>query len=67
MSSNSLNINPIHLGLGATAQREPDFTGAMEWYEAYGHRHEKDGVEWRLVMSSFSDRAAIQIGMAKRP
>jgi quercetin dioxygenase-like cupin family protein len=45
---------PAHLGLGATVEREPRFTGGGEWYEAYGSRHEKDGVEGRLVsMHSF--------------
>lgn len=43
-----LSENPIHLGLGATSVREPDFTG-FEWYEAYGKRHEADGIEGRLV------------------
>lgn len=40
---------PVHLGLGATAEREPRFTGDMAWYEAYGQRHADDGVEARLV------------------
>ncbi len=39
----------IHLGLGATAVPQPPFTG-MEWYEAYGARHDAaDGKEGRLV------------------
>lgn len=47
---------PIHLGLGATAVGEPEFTGAMDWYEGYGARHESDGVEGRLVaMHTFSE------------
>jgi hypothetical protein len=41
-------MNPIHLGLGATAAIEPDFT-SNDWYEAYGARHEADGIEGRLV------------------
>jgi hypothetical protein len=44
----SLFTTPIHLGLGATASVEPDFTG-MEWYAAYGERHVSDGAEGRLV------------------
>jgi quercetin dioxygenase-like cupin family protein len=45
---------PAHVGLGATAVREPRFTGNFEWYAAYGERHAKDGVEGRLVtMHSF--------------
>jgi quercetin dioxygenase-like cupin family protein len=46
---------PSHLGLGATATREPEFTGGMEWYMAYGSRHAADGVEGRLVsMNTFT-------------
>jgi mannose-6-phosphate isomerase-like protein (cupin superfamily) len=49
----SLAEFPVHLGLGATAIREPKF-GGMEWYEAYGARHVADVVEGRLVsMYSF--------------
>ena len=45
---------PAHLGLGATAVKEPRFTGDGAWYEAYGARHGKDGLEGRLVsMHSF--------------
>ena len=47
---------PIHLGLGATAVTEPEFTGQMEWYAGYGERHAADGDEGRLVaMHSFSE------------
>jgi mannose-6-phosphate isomerase-like protein (cupin superfamily) len=53
-SSLSLERFPVHLGLGATVVREPEFTG-MEWYAAYGARHAADGPEARLVsMFSFS-------------
>lgn len=45
----NLNTHPIHLGLGATAEIEPAFTGDMEWYNVYGARHAADGVEGRLV------------------
>ena len=38
----------IHLGLGATAEAQPPFTG-MDWYEGYGARHGDDGAEGRLV------------------
>jgi mannose-6-phosphate isomerase-like protein (cupin superfamily) len=44
----SLYTHPLHLGLGATAVPQPEFTG-MEWYEAYGARTEADGSEGRLV------------------
>lgn len=39
---------PAHLGLGATAVPQPEFTG-VEWYAAYGERHAADGAEGRLV------------------
>ena len=49
-----LPTNPIHLGVGATAEPQPEFTGGMEWYESYGARHGDDGIEGRLVsMHSF--------------
>ena len=55
MNANRLSKHPIHLGLGATIDVEPEFTGSMDWYEAYAKRHEKDGVEGRLVsMHTFS-------------
>ena len=40
--------NMIHLGLGATAEPQPPFTG-MEWYADYGERVASDGAEGRLV------------------
>ena len=53
----NLTKHPIHLGLGATAEVEPLFTGEMEWYQGYGERHgEADGVEGRLVsMHTFTE------------
>lgn len=39
---------PLHLGLGATAVVQPEFTG-MDWYADYSARCEVDGVEGRLV------------------
>jgi quercetin dioxygenase-like cupin family protein len=51
-----LDKNPLHLGLGAKAIVQPDFTGAMEWYMAYGARHGDDGAEGRLVsMHQFAE------------
>ena len=41
--------HPIHLGRGASAVVEPDFTGNMEWYRGYTSRHVADGIEGRLV------------------
>jgi quercetin dioxygenase-like cupin family protein len=50
-----LQRNPVHLGLGATAVSEPEFTG-MEWYAEYGARHAADGAEGRLVsMFAFTE------------
>lgn len=39
---------PIHLGLGARAVPQPEFTG-MEWYAGYSARTATDGQEGRLV------------------
>ena len=50
--SHTLAKHPVHLGLGATASVEPEFSG-MDWYEGYGARHAADGKEGRLV-SMFS-------------
>jgi mannose-6-phosphate isomerase-like protein (cupin superfamily) len=44
----SLYDYPVHLGLGATASIEPQFSG-LEWYEDYAKRHAADGAEGRLV------------------
>jgi mannose-6-phosphate isomerase-like protein (cupin superfamily) len=44
----SLFTHPIHLGLGAKAAPEPEFTG-MDWYQGYAERHSTDGPEGRLV------------------
>ena len=52
----ALDSNLIHLGLGATAEVEPEFTGDMSWYGGYTQRHASDGVEGRLVaMHSFTE------------
>jgi mannose-6-phosphate isomerase-like protein (cupin superfamily) len=45
----SLERRPIHLGLGAAAVPQPEFAGAMAWYEAYATRHAADAAEGRLV------------------
>jgi len=52
-----LSVHPIHLGLGATAVVEPEFTGRPEWYAGYGERHDAaDGAEARLVsMHTFTE------------
>ena len=48
----SLETFPIHLGLGATAEPLPAFTGDMAWYETYARNHAQDGAEGRLVSQS---------------
>ena len=46
---------PVHLGLGATAQAQPPFTG-IEWYADYEQRTAADGAEGRLVsLHSFAE------------
>lgn len=51
----SLFEYPLHLGLGATAVTQPQFTG-VDWYQAYGERTLADGAEGRLVtMYRFSE------------
>lgn len=49
MGANDLSRYPVHLGTGAKAGLEPEFTGDPAWYGAYGERHAADGVEGRLV------------------
>jgi quercetin dioxygenase-like cupin family protein len=39
---------PIHLGFGAKAVSEPEFTGP-EWYDRYMERHSDDLDEGRIV------------------
>ncbi len=56
MAGTDILSHPIHLGLGASAEIQPLFTGAMDWYSAYGERHGDDGAEGRLVsMHTFTE------------
>jgi len=56
MAAIDLSRYPVHLGLGATAYTEPEFTREMKWYIDYGERHAADGTEGRLVsMLSFQE------------
>ena len=56
MGTHDISVHPIHLGLGATADIEPLFTGAMDWYADYTNRHARDGVDGRLVsMHTFNE------------
>jgi quercetin dioxygenase-like cupin family protein len=51
----SLERFPLHLGRGARAVPQPEFTG-MEWFAAYVERNAADGGEARLVsLYSFSE------------
>ena len=51
----SLERFPLHLGLGAKAVAQPEFTG-MDWYAPYVERNAADGTEGRLVsLYSFSE------------
>lgn len=43
-----LDRHPLHLGLGAVAVPQPEFTG-VDWYDGYIARHGADGAEGRLV------------------
>lgn len=53
MKSYLIEQHPIHLGLGATAETQPQFTGSLDWYADYIERNQADGSEGRLV-SQFS-------------
>lgn len=56
MVASKIALNPVHLGLGATAEVQPDFTGSMDWYMDYAERSSSDGAEGRLVsMHTFSE------------
>jgi len=56
MSDRSLKTFPIHLGRGATATRQPRFTGQMQWYMDYGARTADDGTDGFLVsMFTFTE------------
>lgn len=57
MSDADIRRYPIHLGLGATAVPQPEFTGEMRWYEDYGQRHAADGKEGRLVSMFTFDKS----------
>ena len=48
MQGQSLFDFPIHLGMGAKAVAEPQFTGP-EWYDEYEKRHTDDLDEGRIV------------------
>ena len=49
MAGTDIARHPIHLGLGASAEVEPHFTGEMDWYSSYAERHDGDGADGRLV------------------
>jgi hypothetical protein len=47
----NLFTHPVHLGLGAKALAQPEFTG-MLWYEAYSARHAGDGAASALFITA---------------
>ena len=56
MAGTSIERFPLHLGLGAKALPQHEFTGAMDWYMAYSERVAADGAEGRLVgMHTFTE------------
>jgi len=56
MAKHDISKHPIHLGLGATVEVEPEFNGTMDWYMGYAERHAGDGADARLVsMYTFSE------------
>lgn len=57
MSAHRIDKHPIHLGRNATATVEPEFTGTLDWYVAYGARHAPDGAEGRIVSLFTFDRS----------
>ena len=56
MSGTDITTHPVHLGIGASAEIEPRFTGSLDWYGEYISRHQNDGAEGRLVsMHTFTN------------
>ncbi len=56
MPGTQISKHPVHLGLGASATIEPEFTGPMDWYLVYAARHADHGKEARLVsMRTFTE------------
>ncbi|MEQ1640818.1 MAG: cupin domain-containing protein [Novosphingobium sp.] len=49
MAGHSLEREPLHLGSGASAVPQPDFTGEPQWYEDYIARNAADANDGRLV------------------
>ncbi|HEX7061516.1 MAG TPA: hypothetical protein VF200_06065 [Woeseiaceae bacterium] len=56
-SGANIFTHPVHLGRGATAVPQPEFTGDMKWYDAYIERHAADGKEGRLVSMFTFDKS----------
>lgn len=57
MPAHPIDKFPIHLGRDGSAIVEPEFTGTMDWYAAYGARHQSDGLDGRLVSQFTFDRS----------
>lgn len=54
MSEIDLSRFPIHLALGTRAIRQPEHTGDVEWYEAYGARIAEYGDGWLVGLHTFT-------------
>src|SRR5690242_13411767 len=52
MTQKSLERFPLHLGPGARAVPQPEFTG-IDWYQAYMQRTGGDSEGWLVSMHSF--------------
>jgi len=61
----SLERFPLHLGRGARAVPQPEFTG-MEWFAAYVERNAADGPEARLGVDHQQRRVDAGAGVLER-
>jgi hypothetical protein len=43
MNAHDIAKHPVHLGLGASAVAQPEFSGDLVWYGRYIGRHGSDG------------------------
>jgi len=56
VGGHSLDRFPVHLGLGAVATVQPEFTGDMAWYMDYATRHGADGKDgWLVATHRFTE------------
>ena len=57
MAARDITRHPIHLGPGGETEVQPEFTGDMAWYLAYGERHAAEGADARLVSRFTFDKS----------